>query len=84
VATPVFAAPIVRCLNAKLLLLGKWTAATPHRKETPFILPRVIQPQPPEIGLGRCGDWFNGGKVAGACFIGWVLAEQALWSLAEC
>lgn len=83
-ATLVFAAPIVRCLNAKLLLLGKWTAATPHRKETPFMLPRVIQPQPREIGLGRCGDWLNGGKLEGAWLSGRALAEQALLSFAPC
>lgn len=44
---PAFAAPIARRLNPKLLLLGKWTAAAPHGKETHFMLPRVIQPQPP-------------------------------------
>ncbi len=48
------------------------------------MLPRVIQPQPREIGLGRCGDWLNGGKLEGAWLSGRALAEQALLSFAPC
>ncbi|EXI69133.1 MAG TPA: NAD(P)-binding protein [Candidatus Accumulibacter phosphatis] len=38
----------------------------------------------PEIGLGLCGDWLNGGKVEGAWRSGRMLAEQVLRSLARC
>jgi renalase len=38
----------------------------------------------PEIGLGLCGDWLNGGKVEGAWRSGRTLAEQVLRSFARC
>ncbi len=38
----------------------------------------------PEIGLGLCGDWLNGGKVEGAWRSGRRLAEQVLRSFARC
>jgi renalase len=38
----------------------------------------------PEIGLGLCGDWLNGGKVEGAWRSGRMLAEQVLRSFARC
>ena len=38
----------------------------------------------PDIGLGLCGDWFNGGKVEGAWLSGRALAEQALRSFTRC
>jgi renalase len=38
----------------------------------------------PDIGLGLCGDWLNGGKVEGAWLSGRALAEQALRSFAPC
>ena len=38
----------------------------------------------PDIGLGLCGDWLNGGKVEGAWLSGRALAEQVLRSFVEC
>ncbi len=38
----------------------------------------------PEIGLGLCGDWLNGGKVEGAWLSGRTLAEQVVRSFARC
>ena len=38
----------------------------------------------PDIGLGLCGDWLNGGKVEGAWLSGQVLAQHVLRSFAEC
>ena len=38
----------------------------------------------PDIRLGLCGDWLNGGKVEGAWLSGQALAEQALRSFARC
>ena len=38
----------------------------------------------PDIGLGLCGDWLNGGKVEGAWRSGRTLAEQVLRSFARC
>jgi len=38
----------------------------------------------PDIGLGLCGDWLNGGKVEGAWLSGRALAEQVLRSFARC
>ena len=38
----------------------------------------------PDIGLGLCGDWLNGGKVEGAWLSGRALAEHVLRSFAEC
>ncbi|MBL8422865.1 MAG: NAD(P)-binding protein [Candidatus Accumulibacter phosphatis] len=38
----------------------------------------------PEIGLGLCGDWLNGGKVEGAWRSGRTLAQQVLRSFARC
>ncbi len=38
----------------------------------------------PDIGLGLCGDWLNGGKVEGAWLSGRTLAEQVLRSFARC
>jgi predicted NAD/FAD-dependent oxidoreductase len=38
----------------------------------------------PEIGLGLCGDWLNGGKVEGAWRSGRMLAERVLRSFARC
>jgi renalase len=38
----------------------------------------------PDIGLGLCGDWLNGGKVEGAWRSGRTLAEQVLQSFARC
>ena len=38
----------------------------------------------PEVGLGLCGDWLNGGKVEGAWLSGRALAERVLRSFGEC
>ena len=38
----------------------------------------------PEVGLGLCGDWLNGGKVEGAWLSGRALAERVLRSFARC
>ncbi len=38
----------------------------------------------PEIGLGLCGDWLDGGKVEGAWRSGRTLADQVLRSFARC
>jgi predicted NAD/FAD-dependent oxidoreductase len=38
----------------------------------------------PDIGLGLCGDWLNGGKVEGAWLGGRALAERVLRSFAPC
>ena len=35
----------LRRLNPKKLLLSKWTAATPHKKEKHFIVVKLIQPE---------------------------------------
>jgi len=34
----------------------------------------------PDVGLGLCGDWLNGGKVEGAWLSGRALAQQVLHS----
>lgn len=34
----------------------------------------------PDVGLGLCGDWLNGGKVEGAWLSGWALAQRVLQS----
>jgi hypothetical protein len=34
----------------------------------------------PDVGLGLCGDWLNGGKVEGAWLSGSALAQQMLQS----
>lgn len=38
----------------------------------------------PDIGVGLCGDWLNGGKVEGAWLSGRALAERVLRSFVEC
>ena len=38
----------------------------------------------PDIGLGLCGDWLNGGIVEGARLGGRALAESVLRSFAPC
>lgn len=32
----------------------------------------------PDLGVGLCGDWLNGGKVEGAWLSGAALARQVL------
>jgi renalase len=34
----------------------------------------------PNLGVGMCGDWLNGGKVEGAWLSGRALAQQVLQS----
>ncbi len=36
-------------LNAKKLLLSKWTAVTPIDKEKHFVVTQVIEPEPPAV-----------------------------------
>jgi len=38
-------------LSPKKLLLTKWTAAQPLRKEKHFLVAKVIEPEPPEAPL---------------------------------
>ena len=42
-----FGSQTARRLNPKKLLLSKWAAVTPHDQEKHFIVPQVIQPEPP-------------------------------------
>ena len=37
----------------------------------------------PDLGVGLCGDWLNGGKVEGAWLSGRTLAQQVLQSFAS-
>lgn len=38
-------------LNPKKLLLSKWTAVAPRRKEKHFIVTKVIEPEPPAMPI---------------------------------
>ena len=38
-------------LSPKKLLLTKWTAVTPRNREKHFVVLRVIEPEPPSIGV---------------------------------
>ncbi len=38
-------------LNPKKLLLSKWTAVDPTRKEKHFLVTKVIEPDPPEAKI---------------------------------
>lgn len=38
-------------LNPKKLLLSKWTAVKPARKEKHFLVTKVIEPDPPEARI---------------------------------
>ena len=40
-----------RRLNPRKLLLTKWTAVDPRRKEKHFIVTKVIQPEAPETAI---------------------------------
>ena len=40
-----------RRLNPRKLLLTKWTAVDPRRKEKHFIVTKVIQPEEPETAI---------------------------------
>ncbi len=42
-------APPRNPLSPKKLLLSKWTAANPTRKEKHFVVVRVVEPEPPEV-----------------------------------
>jgi tryptophan-rich hypothetical protein len=41
----------VNPLNPKKLLLSKWTAVNPTRKEKHFLVTNVIEPDPPEFRI---------------------------------
>ena len=41
----------MRHLNPKKLLLSKWTAVAPSKKEKHFIVTRVIEPEPPAMQI---------------------------------
>lgn len=43
--------PPARRLNPHKLLLSKWTAAVPRRKEKHFIVTKVIEPEPPAMRI---------------------------------
>ena len=38
-------------LNPKKLLLSKWTAVKPTRKEKHFLVTKVVEPDPPEVKI---------------------------------
>ena len=41
----------VRRLNPKKLLLSKWTAVAPSKKEKHFIVTKLIEPEPPAMQI---------------------------------
>ena len=41
----------MRRLNPNKLLLSKWTAVAPSKKEKHFIVTRVIEPEPPAMQI---------------------------------
>ena len=42
-------APAPPKLNPKKLLLSKWTAVAPTRKEKHFVVTKIIEPEPPAL-----------------------------------
>jgi tryptophan-rich hypothetical protein len=47
VTAPIAKAPERNRLSPKKLLLSKWTAVTPRRKEKHFLVIKVLDPEPP-------------------------------------
>ena len=41
----------MRRLNPQQLLLSKWTAVAPRKKENHFIVTKVIEPEPPAMQI---------------------------------
>jgi tryptophan-rich hypothetical protein len=65
-------------LNPKKLLLSKWTAVSPARKEKHFVVTRVVEPDPPAARI----EWVEIEAVhsSRATLLPWRdLTDGALW-----
>jgi len=64
--SPIDAAPRKTCLSPKKLVLSKWTAVAPQRREKHFVVLRVLLPEAPAT---RIDDVELQAVHSGRCFV---------------